>query len=869
MGMNFADLQGKLSQLARLDVAEQLQQFRAAAPQATPEKFLSHLHERGVIGTQLFKELHTSEAVDASATVIKPSMRVAATAASSGVVPVRSAPANEEVIQLETDHYEVLGELGKGAMGEVHIARDVVLRRKVALKSILPHMQQNSSLYSRFLGEMQITAQLDHPSIVPVYGVENGPSGQLAYAMKLVQGIELDQLLSETRKKIESGAPLDGPHSLESRLETFLKVCDAIAYAHERGVVHRDLKPANIMIGRFNEVYVMDWGIAKLVGQSGSPMDSTVEVFDSRGNDLRHTARTRVGSTIGTPMYMSPEQAAGKVDQLDGRSDQYALGLMLQEIVTLKQAVGGTTLDEVLTNAKSARRLPAEPATPGADVPRELRAIIEKATRLRPEDRYSTVAALADDVRRFLRNEAVLAQPDTSGQRLGRWISKHRMLAAALLGLALLLGASATLGVHIYNRVKLAEKHNRELTLVELQAASALRAQGLDATFQRYERLMSRMAGAVGLSLARPTQADDQFYGPERFQRGPDAAPGLMDSAFYGKAVSFEWPVGAVAPDAAADERSRHAGSIVGLRDLARPIMLESLGGSARALSEEQRLRVLADTGVPIHGIALTLESGLHLAYPGMAGLAKDLDGRRDPLHQRAKHSPGVVWGPPTTTEKGGVLLQAATAVHDSNGEVIAVLRFDVDARLAVEVALDTSEAKEVETSLLVERTGKVLAQRSNQGGSREPETLAMADVRAAIERGDSGYLETQRDGRDVLVTFQPLSTVDWYLVTIANVGKVESRKATEGARPGSIGRTAPTQAAATAPPPAAPPRKPVATASAIPSAEVSASAEPSASAAPPALTGRLPTPSTTVSSPPIPPNPFDPWKAYEKGKPK
>jgi hypothetical protein len=148
-----------------------------------------------------------------------------------------------------SQHFEVLNLLGAGAMGEVHLARDVVLRRKVALKSLLPDMQQNPALLARFMGEMQITAQLDHPHIVPVYAVETGPEG-VRYAMKLIEGRELEHLLQETRARLQDGKPLDGGHSLESRLEIFTKVCDAISYAHERGVIHRDIKPSNVMIGR-------------------------------------------------------------------------------------------------------------------------------------------------------------------------------------------------------------------------------------------------------------------------------------------------------------------------------------------------------------------------------------------------------------------------------------------------------------------------------------------------------------------------------------------------------------------------------------------------------------------------------------------
>ena len=156
-------------------------------------------------------------------------------------------------------------------MGTVHVARDVELLRRVALKELSLEVAHDRSARSRFVREVQVTAQLDHPHIVPVYGLEVASGGRPAYAMKLVEGQTFGQLIADTRAFYEKKAPPDEDHALPARLEHFLKVCDAIAYAHERGVVHRDLKPANLMVGRHNEVYVMDWGICRLMTQPAEP----------------------------------------------------------------------------------------------------------------------------------------------------------------------------------------------------------------------------------------------------------------------------------------------------------------------------------------------------------------------------------------------------------------------------------------------------------------------------------------------------------------------------------------------------------------------------------------------------------------------
>ncbi|MFO0618543.1 MAG: serine/threonine-protein kinase [Polyangiaceae bacterium] len=334
--MDFAELTTKVKRDHNIDIAHALNRYKALAPNPSIDSFLVYLRDQRVINNDVMTALLTAETVDttdvdgkkpaqmglrgtvythasasgdAKVTAVAPTVRSAeddthVEANGHAQAHVSEAPPGEQA------QYAVLGELGKGAMGEVHVARDLVLRRKVALKSILPAMQENPALFSRFLGEMQITAQLDHPFIVPVYGVENGPSGGLAYAMKLVQGKEFGVLLEETKELLHQNKPLDEAHSLEGRLEAFLKVCDAIAYAHERGVVHRDLKPANIMIGRFNEVYVMDWGIARLIKKGAEKLTQAVEMYDADGADARSTTRTRVGSTIGTPIYMSPGASA-------------------------------------------------------------------------------------------------------------------------------------------------------------------------------------------------------------------------------------------------------------------------------------------------------------------------------------------------------------------------------------------------------------------------------------------------------------------------------------------------------------------------------------------------------------------------------
>ncbi|NUP06466.1 MAG: protein kinase [Polyangiaceae bacterium] len=932
--MDFAELTSRVRVKKNIDVSPLLAQYRQQTQNATPEGFLTYLRDQKVIDNKQLVELQTSGAVDLGSTLESGSAPYRATVyagvsahgtqimnpmitRSAGTpkplhgtlliepeLPKRPNPndvpthfvedtllaphdpgkpgssAPPPAANAEAPDYEVLGELGKGAMGEVHLARDVVLRRKVALKSILPAMQQHPSLFSRFLAEMQITAQLDHPFIVPIYGVVTGPSGGLAYTMKLVSGKEFAELLEETREMQASGKPLDAAHALEARLEAFLKVCDALSYAHERGIVHRDLKPANIMLGPYNEVYVMDWGISRLMGAGGQAMDKGVEVLDADGSDVRQTTRTRVGTTIGTPIYMSPEQAHGKNDELDGRSDLYSLGLILQETLTLTRAVGGTTLEEVLTNAKGGKREPHNFSVGGSAVPQEIAAIVEKATRFNPVDRYPSVKAFADDIRRFLRNEELSAKPDTTTQRWGRWISKNRMTTIALLLGVLVLGAGATIGVLLYNRAVVAAQHNRELRLAELQASSAARTQELDATLQGYETQLTRFAGAAGLALTEVQQGDPALHFADEFKAG--GLPGLIDSKVYGGLISLEWPVASLPAGLTKEMAARDAAAMNSLRTLARSVMLDSLDPNYRTFSDSQRQKAIAETGVPISRVALTLETGLHIEFPGNANVPADFDARQTDTYKAARTRYGVAWGA-AMPGKNGMVLPASAALRDEEGGLIGVLEFEVDIERSVATSLEAGleAGSHVESSLLVDKDGKVVAQRNAPGIAREPEVIGITVVRDAIARGDSGYVETTRNGRDVLVTYQPLSTMGWYMVTIADVDKVEDDMEPQGtATPGSVPASTVAVATASASPTPAkmlqrPAPAPAPTPSPAPVESESASASASESAPPvpaptPSLTGRLPRPSGSVPAAPTtatPANPFDPWKAYEKKK--
>jgi serine/threonine-protein kinase len=341
--------------------------------------------------------------------------------------------------------YHILREYARGGLGEVYLALDEELHREVALKEIQKRHADNPETRARFVLEAEVTGGLEHPGIVPVYGLGQYPDGRPFYAMRLIRGQSLKDAITRFHRDDEEPGRDPGRREVEFRqlLGHFLDVCHAIAYAHARGVIHRDLKPANIMLGAFGETLVVDWGLAK-------PLDLPPDKADPGLAPLRPlsgSARegTLYGSTVGTPAYMSPEQAAGRLEDLGPASDVYSLGATLYCLLTGEAPFHGTEIAPLLRRVERGEFPP--PRQANRRVPRALEAVCLKAMALRPEDRYGSARVLAEDIERWLADEPVSAYREPWPARAARWARRHKTrvaVAAALLIVATLALAVGT-----------------------------------------------------------------------------------------------------------------------------------------------------------------------------------------------------------------------------------------------------------------------------------------------------------------------------------------------------------------------------------------------------------------------------------------
>ncbi|MFO0759854.1 MAG: serine/threonine-protein kinase [Byssovorax sp.] len=409
------------------------------------------------------------------------------------------------------DRYVVEGEVARGGLGRILSATDRRLRRSIALKEIL---EDRADTEARFLREVQITARLQHPSIIPLHDAGRWRSGKLYYSMKLVSGRSLEAVIAQKATLSDRLSLL--PHVID--------VAEAIAYAHSRGIIHRDLKPQNVLVGSFGETVVIDWGVAKDLSVSageGAASDDPPGPDSSAG----HPELTLDGSIVGTPAYMPPEQARGA--RVDERADVYALGAILYHLLAGVSPYEGAPIHAVLT-----KLLASSPPPRLADrvrgVPKDLEAIVDKAMAALPERRYPSARELVGDLKKFQTGQIVGAYDYSAKELVLRWLRKNRLVATLLAVLAL------AAGVVVREIVDKGEVAERGRQLAETERRKAEHARALAAEAEARER----------------TRADEVTFDQARLSLDHDPAEALRFLAELSPSFSRMGAVRVIAADA-------------------------------------------------------------------------------------------------------------------------------------------------------------------------------------------------------------------------------------------------------------------------------------------------------------------------------
>ncbi|HMC11924.1 MAG TPA: protein kinase, partial [Pirellulaceae bacterium] len=416
--------------------------------------------------------------------------------------PARTIFPNMEA--LASTRYQILRHHARGGLGCVSVALDERLKREVALKELLNHHADNSASRSRFVLEAEVTGSLEHPGIVPIYGLGKFPDGRPYYAMRFIRGGSLTQAIKRFHDANRKGSN-QGNDTLEFRqlLRRFIDVCNAVEYAHSRGVLHRDLKPDNVMLGEYGETLLVDWGLAKVTGrqepaaEAGSPVASKLPQLASSSSN-----ETMAGVAIGTPQFMSPEQAAGRLDRLGPASDVYSLGATLYCLLTGGPPIRESTVEETLRCVLKGDYPRPRQRSPGTSA--SLEAVCLKAMALDREQRYPSARALVDDLEHWLANEPVTAYRESWTMRLARFARRHRVWTQAAATTLLVVAIVSAIAVYItHQQRRVAERlasENESLATAETSLRKTAEKQAAFLAFARSYSECLRADAAQGMN---------------------------------------------------------------------------------------------------------------------------------------------------------------------------------------------------------------------------------------------------------------------------------------------------------------------------------------------------------------------------------
>ncbi len=567
------------------------------------------------------------------------------------------------------DNYELKHQFSEGGQGIIRTAFDKSLKRNIVIKSLKHDENENRARQdeSLFVSEARIMAQLDHPSIIPLYGLHCGTESKLHLAMKHIHGKTLQKYLQDTVTlyKREGVEKFDEKRSIATRIEYLIKVCEAVDYAHCKGVIHRDLKPENIMIGNYGEVYVMDWGLACLVNSEG---------FSEGGHSLEVEKHSKK-ELVGTPCYIAPELIRGGT--CSPQSDIFSLGMILFEIVFLERAVLGETINEVLKNIVNCNYHPFKHRFLKGKLPIDLKAIIAKAICAPLSQRYKSANEMAKDLKLYLMCEETTARPDNRFRKYMRAMTNHKMLTSTvIMSILLCLAASTIYSLHSQN-VLITDQKIREDMLAGFQGNVARRAYKMERIFFYFKTQLSNAALYAGQLLSsKAVPATREYRNMAAFLDPATAPADYVYSPSYGIKMSLDYAVLKKGVDSRpADKMNKR---VVALVKTYKHIMYSSdmnFQGKPKSVIK----KIIVNKGAPLIWIFMGLKNGTMFSYPGKP-YAKNYDPRKRPWYKNAlSRKKAISWSEPyKCIVSGKIVVCCMKRVYDEENKFQGVIAMDI-----------------------------------------------------------------------------------------------------------------------------------------------------------------------------------------------
>ncbi|MDD7984862.1 serine/threonine protein kinase [Lentisphaera marina] len=654
--------------------------------------------------------------------------------------------------------YEVKKAFTEGAQGSIHNAEDKYLGREVVVKKLKENHMRRS-----FVKEAQLTAQLDHPAIIPIYSLNSDEEGAVYFAMKKVNGVTLSEYLERVadlyyfqgfKQKNEST-------SLITRLEHFIKICEAIEYAHSKEVIHRDIKPDNIMIGESREVYVMDWGIAYCMND---PENKRPEVIEHMKKNV-----------CGSPGYIDPQILCNPFP--DRHTDVYSLGMLLHEMCTLQRGFSGFNTNELFEQAVRNTFPEIKHRFSKGLIASELKAIIEKARNPNINFRYQSVEELAEDVRRLLRNDELSCLPDKPIRKGMRWAQKNPYKMTILM-MSLIVSLST---IAIFSLLKqntsISDARQRENVYAELQSNVAHKAHLIDTQITKLEQLLSRLSASL-LSVPSLRNEDIKLYSSNDFMSAKTKPPGTVYSSIFGKEVKVNTLVYKLAPGTELSEVEKQLAYLFSFRDDFVQIMLKSDLASPSHLSRhdinEEKILLKA---LPVRWIYCGLENGVFVSYPGKGAYPNEYDHRSRPWYKEAKGKRGIHWAEPYYDINGlGLVLPCTISLYNKENKFSGVLALDltldfIASQLMFKQEDDHNQA--LIESVILNADGEILVsssllknnKKTNATINRSIKRRAYPNevIQEAVRTNDDDIFRYKEGGEEVIYTINRIPTLNWF----------------------------------------------------------------------------------------------------------